>query len=186
MEKLTIHTDTEAILHQKCNEIDLPLDNEIITLGKSMVDYLVKSQDKEYASKNDIRPGVGIAAPQVGYLIRMFAIYFTNKEKDKDITYKYCLVNPKVISTSTKLSYLANGEGCLSVPKDVPGYVYRYYRFNLKAFDILSNDFVDLKLIGYPAIVFQHEYDHLQGILYYDRIDKNNPFIEDPKAIKIN
>jgi peptide deformylase len=48
----------------------------------------------------------------------------------------------------------------------------------MTAYDIVTNKDITLTATGYDAIVLQHEYDHLDGILYYDRIDKNNPFKE--------
>ncbi len=95
------------------------------------------------------------------------------------------MVNPKIISSSAKKAYLTAGEGCLSVPKDKPGYVYRYYKITLEAFDVVSNQQVKLRLVGYPAIVFQHEYDHLDGVLYIDKIDRREPYTVDPDAIAI-
>ena len=55
----------------------------------------------------------------------------------------------------------------------------------MKAYDVISHKDVTLKLTGYPAIVFQHEYDHLDGVLYYERIDQKDPLKEDPDAIRI-
>jgi peptide deformylase len=55
----------------------------------------------------------------------------------------------------------------------------------IKAYDAISEKEVTLRLSGYPAMVFQHEYDHLDGVLYYDRIDKKEPFREDPEAVRI-
>ena len=90
-----------------------------------------------------------------------------------------------ILSSSVKKAYLETGEGCLSVPQDVKGYVYRYFKVTMKAYDVVSQKEVTLKLHGYPAIVFQHEYDHLDGVLYYERINKEDPFYEDPNAVKI-
>ena len=59
------------------------------------------------------------------------------------------------------------------------------YKITMKAYDVISHKDVTLKLTGYPAIVFQHEYDHLDGVLYYERIDQKDPLKEDPDAIRI-
>lgn len=181
MKLFKIHTDKEESLHQKCVPVPLPLDEERKKTIEDMVLYLKASQDEKTAEKYHIRPGVGIAAPQIGINERFYAVYF----QDGDKTYEYGLVNPVIVSTSVKKAYLTNGEGCLSVPQDVPGHVYRYYRVTIDAYDALSGQNVRLKLVGYPAIVFQHEYDHLDGILYYDRIDRKDPFLEDPEAVAI-
>lgn len=181
MKQFKIHTDKEKLLHEKCREVPLPLDEERRQTILDMVEYLKLSQDEEYAKKHQIRSGVGLAAPQIGISERFFAIYLVDKEK----VYEYGLVNPKILSSSVKKAYLQGGEGCLSVPEDVPGNVYRYFRITIQGYDAISQQMVTLKLVGYPAIVFQHEYDHLDGILYYERIDPNDPFLEDPEAVAI-
>lgn len=181
MALLNIVKDPDPELRLKAKPVALPLTKEKRDLILSMVDYLKKSQDEEYAKKNQIRPGVGIAAPQIGVSERFYAIYMDDEDKH----YEYGLVNPVILSSSAKKAYLATGEGCLSVPKDVEGYVYRYLRVTIKAYDAISEKEVTLRLSGYPAMVFQHEYDHLDGVLYYDRIDKKEPFREDPEAVRI-
>ena len=99
-----------------------------------MVEYLKTSQNDELAEKYNIRPGVGLAANQIGIKKRMIAIYF--EEEDK--IHQYALVNPKIVSYSVKQCCLDNGEGCLSVPKDEEGYVYRYYKVTVKGYDALT------------------------------------------------
>lgn len=181
MKLFDIHKIPDPVLFQKAQEVSMPLSEEKRQLILDMVEYLKISQDDDLAKKYHIRPGVGIAAPQIGISERFYAIYFSYDEK----TYEYGLVNPKIISTSIKKAYLESGEGCLSVPQDMPGYVYRYYKVTIKAYDAITQKDVTLKLTGYPAIVFQHEYDHLDGILYIDRINKKDPLAVDPSAIAI-
>lgn len=82
---------------------------------------------------------------------------------------------PKIISHSVERTYLQSGEGCLSVDREVPGYVPRYTRITVKATSINGEE-VKLRLKGLPAIVFQHEIDHLNGVMFYDHINKENPF----------
>lgn len=181
MKQIKIHTDKESVLHEKCLPVSLPLSAELRETILSMIEYLKLSQDPEYAEKKHVRPGVGLAAPQIGVSQRFFAIYLV----DGDKKYEYGLVNPVILSSSVKKAYLKNGEGCLSVPEDVPGHVYRYFRITIQGYDVVSDQTVTLKLVGYPAIVFQHEYDHLDGVLYYERIDPEDPFKEDPEAVAI-
>lgn len=168
-------------LHEKCAEVSLPINKDDKELLLDMVKYLEASQDDELAEKYNIRPGVGLAANQVGVQKRMIAIYFV----ENDEIMKYALVNPKIISYSVKMCCLDNGEGCLSVPKDVEGYVYRHYKVTVKGFDVLSNKEVTIKAKGYLSVILQHEIDHLEGILYVDKIDKKDPFkiIEDAIVI---
>ena len=181
MKLFKIYFDTDEVLHQKAKEVVLPLTEEKRQTILDMIEYLKTSQDEVLSEKYKIRPGVGIAAPQIGISERFFAIYF----EDGDKTYEYGLVNPVILSTSVKKAYLESGEGCLSVPENIPGHVYRYFKITIKGFDVVTNKEVTLKLHGYPAIVFQHEYDHLDGILYYDRINKKDPLYKDPDAVCI-
>lgn len=182
MELLKIHLDNEKILHEKCKEVTFPLSEEKKELIKSMVTYLHDSQDENNQKEFNVRAGVGLAAPQIGILERFFAVNFIYNEKE----YKYGLVNPKIISTSKQMAYLENGEGCLSVKEDHEGEVIRYQKITITGYDVLTEREVTLKLANYPAIVFQHEYDHLDGILYYDRINNSSLLGFDEDAIAIN
>ena len=166
--------DKNPLLRKECEKVSLP-NEEIKETLLNMVEYLKLSQDDEYAEKHHIRSGVGLAAPQIGINKYFFAIYYIN-ENDKEV--KYGLINPKIISSSVRKCALRGGEGCLSVKKDHQGYVYRYAKITLRAFDIFENKEIDIVAKNYDAIVLQHELDHLSGILYYDKIDKSNPFKE--------
>lgn len=169
---LKIVKDTQPTLRKRCESVELPLKEEDKKLLKEMLSYIQHSQDDDYAARHHMRAGVGLAAPQIGVQKQMLVIYYEEEEK----TISYALVNPKIISSSVKLCYLKNGEGCLSVDEDHKGYVYRAYKIRVKAFDYLQNKEVEIVARGYDAIVLQHEIDHLSGILYYDHIDKKNPF----------
>ena len=170
--KLKIIKDSNPIMRKKSLPVDLPLSNEDKELLDEMLDYLKKSQDEEYAKKHNYKPGVGMAAIQVGVLKRMFVIYYqTNNEE-----VQYQLVNPVLLETSVKKCALEDGEGCLSVDNHHEGYVHRFYKIKLKAYDALQDEEIVLTARGYDAIVLQHEYDHLNGLFYYDHINKNSPF----------
>ena len=112
----------------------------------------------------------------------MLAIYFENDNGSETV---YGLVNPVITSYSVQECFIANGEGCLSVKDDVPGYVYRHYKVTVKAYDVLEDKEITIKARGFLAIVLQHEIDHLNGLLYTDHINKKNPFIEKENAIAI-
>jgi len=175
--------DNKKSLRERSKDIELPLSDEIITLGHQMIEYLKNSQDEEYLKAHPkVRSGVGLACPQIGKNINMVAIYFKDEENKET---QYVLVNPKIISESTKLQYLSGGEGCLSVDGDHPGLVYRPYRIKVRCFDLLKNEPKEYVFTDYLAIVAGHEIDHLKGILFYDHIDKQNPFKEIPGAVKI-
>jgi len=160
------------ILRQVAKEVDLPPSEEDKKTLEAMMEFLINSQDEEIAKKYNLRAGIGLAAPQIGISKRMIAIYLTDEQ---DRLHQYALFNPKIISHSVEMTYLETGEGCLSVDRDVPGYVPRYARIKVKGYDLDNNE-VTLKLKGLAAIAVQHEIDHLNGILFYDRIDKEDPF----------
>lgn len=176
-----ILTDKNPALRTKCKEFEQPYKQEDIDLLKEMVEYLKLSQDDEYASKNNIQAGVGLALPQIGVTKRGFAIYL----EDNGTLYQYGFINPKILRTSVKEAFLSGGEGCLSVAKKHEGFVYRYNKVILQGFDVFSQKEITITAFGYLAICIQHEYDHLDGILYYDHIDKKEPFKIKPDAIEI-
>lgn len=180
--KKNIILDTNPLLRKKSVDVTLPLSKEDEKLLDDMMEYLENSQDEELAKKYDLQPGVGLAAPQLGILKKMFVV-LTYDEKGN--LHKYALVNPQIISTSVAKCYLASGEGCLSVANNHPGYVKRYLKVKMKAYDHISKKNVLLSLKGYVAIVLQHEYDHLFGILFYDHINKNNPTDTSDGSIEI-
>ncbi|MBO8155415.1 MAG: peptide deformylase [Bacillaceae bacterium] len=160
------------VLRQVAEEVSLPPSKEDIETLKEMLQFLKNSQDEEVAEKYNLRPGVGLAAPQIGLPKRMIAVHFTDfNEKE----YSMGLFNPKIMSHSVEKTYLSTGEGCLSVDREVPGYVPRYARITVKGTDLDGNE-VKLRLKGFAAIVFQHEIDHLNGIMFYDHINKEDPF----------
>ena len=169
--KLKIVKDNNPIMRKKSLPVDLPLSVEDKKTLDDMLEYLKLSQDEDYATKHNIRAGVGIAAIQIGLLKRMFCIYY----ETEDCIVQYQLVNPKIIEYSVKKCALQNGEGCLSVDGEHPGLSHRYYKIKMAAFDALTNQDIVITARGFDAIVLQHEYDHLDGKFFYDRIDKNNP-----------
>ena len=169
--KYKIVKDYNPIMRKKSLPVELPLSHEDKDVLDYMLNYLIKSQDETYAKKHNIKAGVGMAAIQIGILKRMFVIYYKPNENEE---VKYQLVNPKIIETSVKKCALGNGEGCLSVDKDHPGLVHRYYKIKMQAYNALTNEDIVITASGYDAIVLQHEYDHLDGIFYYDRIDNKN------------
>lgn len=172
MAKFKILKDTNPIMRKRSLPVEMPLSKEDKDTLDFMLDYLKKSQDEEYAKKHNIVPGVGMAAIQIGLLKRMFVIYY---EKEDEVV-QYQLVNPVMLETSIKKCALEAGEGCLSVPNPHEGLVHRYYKIKMKAFDALSVKEIEITAFGYDAIVLQHEYDHLNGMFYYDHIDKTKPF----------
>lgn len=163
-------------LRKKCESVKLPLSKEDEETLSAMNEYLEIGYDPEESVKYGIKPGVGLAAPQIDVLKNMFVICAYDEE---DNLYHFGVINPKIISHSEELTYLPMGEGCLSVVEENKGLVHRHKRIKVKfdLYDFESKEItsVTAKFKNYIAIVFQHEYDHLFGKLYIDRINKDNP-----------
>lgn len=172
--------DGHEALRKKSVEVSVPPSEEDKELLRKMREFLINSQDEEMAEKYELRAGVGLAAPQLGINKRLIAVYFEHNDQLYDLQ----LVNPKIVSHSVEQAYLAGGEGCLSVDEKIEGYVVRYRRVTVKAFDIEGNP-LKLRFKDYPAIVIQHEIDHLNGIMFYDHINKENPFYAPEDAVEI-
>lgn len=168
-------------LREKAKDVMVPPTEDDKQLLNDMLIFLKNSQDDKIACDYNLRPGVGLAAPQLGISKRMVAIHF---EDSKGKLYSYGLLNPKIISHSVEKAYLSSGEGCLSVDRNVEGYVHRHARITMKATGLDGNE-IKLRLRDYAAIVFQHEIDHLNGVMFYDYINKENPFLvtDNAKAI---
>ncbi|MCI5582280.1 MAG: peptide deformylase [Anaeroplasma sp.] len=163
------------ILREISSKVTLPLSMDDLNCAKQLYEYVVVSAIDELVEKYQIRPGVGIAAPQVGVNKRMFAINATDFLDEKQTKYAFCFINPIITSKSKEMVYLPGGEGCLSVDRDTTGLVTpRHLKISIKStiLDFNTNKLKNVKmtLVGYPAIVFQHEYDHLDGILYTDKM----------------
>lgn len=168
-------------LREIAKDVSLPPSKEDKELLDNMLLFLKNSQDEQIAEEYNLRAGVGLAATQLGVLKRMIAVHFEDAKGKK---YSYGLFNPRVVSHSVESAFLASGEGCLSVDRNVDGYVPRAARITVKATDLEGNE-LKLRLRDYPAMVFQHEIDHLNGVMFYDHINKDNPLIppENAKAI---
>lgn len=164
------------LLNEKSVDVTIPFSKEDEEILLSMIEYIDNSIDEELAEKYDLRPAVGLAAPQIGILKKMIAIYLFDEEGNEHF---YAMVNPKIVSYSEEKIYLPGGEGCLSVDREVNGLIHRARRITVDTYlynpeDGTLNHEV-LRLRNYPALVFQHEYDHLIGILFPQRINKQNP-----------
>lgn len=155
-------------LRMKTEEVKFPLTDEIKQLAKDMLQYLINSQDPEMAEKYNLRNGIGLATNQVNSLHRMFALHLQDENGEQ---LSFVAINPKIVSHSVESTYLTAGEGCLSVDRNVPGYVPRHARITVK-FKTIDGEEKKMRLKGLPAIAFQHELDHLNGIMFYDRINE--------------
>ncbi len=149
----------------------LPLSKADIKLGKDLLEYVINSQDEEKVTQYKLRPSVGLAAVQVNILKRMFAMHVTDFDNN---LHSYIMINPEIISKSKEETYLPGGEGCLSVDRETTGLTPRYYAIKVKGYyldlETESAKPLELTLEGYPAIVFQHEYDHINGIMFTSKL----------------
>ena len=158
-------------------EVEFPLTKKDRDLIDTMIKYLHDSQIDELAEKYDLRPGMGMSAIQLGVAKRYFVVVneITEEDDEEQKFETYILINPKLISNSVEQIYVDEGEGCLSVNRAVEGIVPRYARVTMEAYDVDGNKF-QIRGREEIAVCFQHELDHLNGILFTDHIDPKNPF----------
>jgi len=169
-------------LRKKSQLVKLPLSNKDQEILFKLIDYVDLSQDKIKNKEKFIRPAVGIAAVQINSLKQMFYIRIKGK---KEKIKKFAFINPLIIAKSSKLTALDDGEGCLSVKTQREGYVKRYYKIIIKGYEYFLKKEIKTTFKGYIAIVFQHELDHLNGILYFDHINKKDPWKKDDNVLYI-
>lgn len=158
-------------------EVEFPLTKKDKDLINTMIEYLHDSQIEELAEKYDLRPGMGMSAIQLGVAKRYFVVVneITEEDDEEQKFETYILINPKIISNSMEKIYVDEGEGCLSVNRPVEGIVPRYARVTMEAYD-MDGKKIHIRGREEIAICFQHELDHLNGILFTDHIDPKNPF----------
>lgn len=171
-EKLNILNEKDKRLRLVSKEASLPLSDEYRTLIQRMIDELTYSQIEELAEKYQLRPGMGLAFPQLGINERIIVIVHEVEPQKFD---NYVVVNPKIISSSEEMIAAELGEGCLSVDREVPGHVKRNARVTVEGYDIDGNK-IRIRAREELSLAFQHEIDHLNGILFFDRIDPKKPF----------
>jgi peptide deformylase len=145
MQVLTLGNE---LLRQKAEKID-KIDDEIKDAAKQMFEIIKKDK------------GVGIAGPQIGLMKRIFV---THIEGDEERIY----INPSILETSQET--IKYEEGCLSVP-GLYADVVRSESIKIQAWNEKGKPFT-LETSGLLARVIQHEYDHLEGILFLDRLSE--------------
>ena len=168
--------DDNPLIRQRSKNVDLPLNDEDKALLTKMLEHVRNSQDKEFAEAHGITPAVGIAAIQVGVPKKMLAIVVP---VDEDEIVELALVNARIVSESVQRIALEHGEGCLSVPGEHKGLVPRSTKIKVRAYDMISDENIEFVAEDYLAIVLQHEIDHFSGRLFYDHINKLNPWQQD-------
>jgi peptide deformylase len=153
---MRILTLGNELLRQKAEKIDL-IDEQIKDAAKQMLEII--KQDK----------GVGIAGPQIGLMKRIFVVHIDGDEER-------IFINPSILETSQEM--VKYEEGCLSVP-GIYVDVVRSESVKIQAWNEKGKPFT-MEASGLLARVIQHEYDHLEGILFLDRLSelKRNKLIE--------
>lgn len=139
----------EDILRQKAKPVE-EVNDEIRQLAEDMFETMIEAD------------GVGLACPQVGKSLRMFVVI-----ADDDV--RRVFINPQIIKTSEETCEY--DEGCLSIPQ-VYETITRPAKITVQALNEKGRPFT-LEADGLLARIIQHEYDHLEGILYIDRGDKD-------------
>ena len=110
--------------------------------------------------------GVGLAGPQVHQSLRLFVALLETGEEGERAADPIAIINPEIVPVGTEI--VEDWEGCLSIP-DIRGRVPRAHEIKVRALD-RQGDRLELHAHGFPARVVQHETDHLDGVLFFDRM----------------
>jgi peptide deformylase len=173
--KLNILDEKDKHLRIKSVDAEMPISKDEKKLIQRIIDQLTYSQIEEYEKKYDLRPGMGLAFPQLGINKRIIVIVHEYEDGKFD---NYVVINPKIVSSSEEIIAAEAGEGCLSVNREVEGHVPRHARVTVEGYDEDGNK-IRIRAREDLSIAFQHEIDHLDGILFYDRINKDKPFFNE-------
>jgi peptide deformylase len=115
-----------------------------------------------------VAPGVGLAAPQVDVQLRVIVVEYGDEEDEEIPPKLYMIVNPEI--TRISMDAVTGTEGCLSIP-GVLGEVERAHSLTVKGFNRHGQP-VKIKAKGWLARIFQHEVDHLDGVLFVDKAER--------------
>ena len=169
---IEILDEKDKRLKLKSENVTFPLPKEDLDRIEDMLTYLEMSQIDEYNQKYNLRAGWGLAYIQLGIPKRIFVL---SQEVEEGKFERYVVINPKIKSVSEEMIYIEEGEGCLSVNRPTTGIVPRHARMKLEAYDEKGNLY-EIRVREELAVGFQHELDHLDGILFTDKIDPKQPF----------
>lgn len=162
MAVLPIRISGEPVLHSPAGPVR-EIDDTLRTLVADMYETM------------DAAPGVGLAGPQVGVPLRLFVFSYVEPGDDgeADVVYRGVAINPELFITPTTTEPAdpdTDSEGCLSFPGERFPLV-RGDAAILRALDLDGEPF-EIEAEGWLARIFQHEFDHLEGRLYVDRLDR--------------
>lgn len=165
---LDIVTFPEPSLKLKSKQVT-KFDSELQTLIENMFETMRAA------------PGVGLAAPQIGESLRLVVVEYTEDEDENAKPKKYVLINPEIVKRSEET--VTDIEGCLSLP-GLAGRVERHLAVTIKAKNRFGKP-LKIDAEDWLARIFQHEIDHLDGILYIDRAEEVfEPTPEEAEQIK--
>ena len=156
----TIVTLPDPVLRRKARPVST-FDKDLQTLIDDMIDTMREA------------PGVGLAAPQVGIAERLIVVEYAEPPEDddeeKEVKPKlYIMANPEIVKTSEETEL--GVEGCLSIPGLV-GEVERFSTIQVKGLNRRGQP-MKVKAAGWLARIFQHEIDHVNGVVFPDRATK--------------
>lgn len=165
---LDIVTFPEPSLRLKSKQVT-KFDSELQTLIDNMFETMRAA------------PGVGLAAPQIGESLRLVVVEYSEDEDENARPKKYVLINPEIIKRSEET--VTDIEGCLSLP-GLAGKVERNRAVTIKAKNRFGKP-LKIEAEDWLARIFQHEIDHLDGVLYIDRAEEVfEPTPEEAEQIK--
>jgi peptide deformylase len=165
MAVLKIIQPDNPILREKAKKVRT-FDSKLHMLLDNMVETLLRA------------PGVGLAAPQVAVSERILVIIYGEDEKEDDTLYE--IINPEIVFSSKEM--VEGIEGCLSIP-GYAGLIDRHQSVIVKAQDRYGKE-IRIKAEDWLARIFQHEIDHLDGVLYTDKAKDVWKMGEEPPHIR--
>ncbi len=148
---LHVCTYPEEILRQRA-ELITEIDDEVVKL----VDHMAETM---YSA-----PGIGLAATQVGVAKQVLVADIAPRRPESELI---VLINPEIVAAEGEVIF---EEGCLSVP-DYQAEVKRHEKITVRGLNLKGEE-VEIEAEGLLAIVLQHEIDHLNGVLFIDRLSK--------------
>lgn len=155
---LQLRPHTDPILRKPCDPVADPKHIDIRALAHEMIGTMTAAR------------GAGLAAPQVGYPIRLFVMAggLNDRRMPPYPSADHVFINPQIVSFGAEKTF--RKEGCLSMP-GVYFEVERYAEVDVH-YHNLNGEFVDRRFYGVEAICVQHEIDHLDGIRHIDRLSR--------------
>ena len=150
---------------------------------RNVLDQAIQSLIDDMIITTKAANGVGLAAPQVGESLRLFIMssYPNKRYPDAPEMIATPVINPQIIDYSSEM--IKDWEGCLSIP-GIRAPVARHKFIDVKYTDRHGQP-VEERLYDFVARIFQHEYDHIEGIVFLDRLEDNSEIITEKEYFKL-